>query len=375
MTSLLAVMGMAAQSGNLPEDGGLGMLPAGSSIAEEVHFFHNGVLLPIITVICLIVLSLLLWVIVRYNSKANPVPHKFSHNTLVEVIWTGVPILILLAIALPSFDLLYNEDIVPDGRQFVFEADGSSSAYSVENDFPRGRMAASARHVHVFRASADGVRGLVSGDDYDIEGLGSPSLTVRLKETPAAGDRVLIRVGRSLVGAPGKKEIALAPSITLKVIGYQWGWTYFYPDFGDFEFSANMTPRERTTPELYRFETDNHVVLPVGETIRVVTTGRDVIHSWTLPNYAIKIDAVPGRINETWFKAEREGVYYGQCSEICGVRHSAMPIAVDVVSRAKFEAWVDEKRAEAGLQPMFQNVADARSEARFAAAAAGAPNQ
>ncbi len=131
-----------------------------------------------------------------------------------------------------------------------------------------------------------------------------------------------------------------------------------------------MLPKEKTTPELYRFAVDNRIVVPVGETIRVVTTARDVIHAFGLPNFAIKIDAVPGRLNETWFKSDREGVFYGQCSEICGVRHSAMPIAVEVVSRPKFQAWVDSQRALAGLDPMFN--ADA---AKFADAGAPAAAQ
>jgi cytochrome c oxidase subunit 2 len=197
---------------------------------------------------------------------------------------------------------------------------------------------------------------------------------VKLKETPTAGDRLVVRMGRSLVGAGASREIALAPSVTLKVVGYQWNWRYSYPDFGDFEFFSRMATEEETTPELYRFEVDNRVVVPVGETIRVVTTANEVIHSWALPNMAIKIDAVPGRLNETWFKAEKEGVYYGQCSEICGVRHSAMPIAVEVVSRPAFEAWVNQKRVEAGMEPMFGAVASAQSDSKFAAAsqAAGA---
>ena len=141
--------------------------------------------------------------------------------------------------------------------------------------------------------------------------------------------------------------------MTLKVNGYQWGWTYSYPDFGDFEFSANMLPEEETTPELYRFATDNNVVVPVGQTIRVTTTARDVIHSWAMPNFAIKVDAVPGRINETWFKADREGMFYGQCSEICGVKHSFMPIAVEVVSMEKFQEWVDGQREAFGMEKMF----------------------
>ncbi len=364
---------VGAQTSSLPVDGGVEMLPAASALAEEVHFFHNVILLPIITVISVFVLALLLWVMFRYNSKRNPTPDKFSHNTLVEIVWTGVPILILLAIALPSFDLLFKEDIIPDGRQLVAEADGSANVFNVDNDFPQSRMAASDRHVQVFLASAGAVTGLIPRKDYTLDGLGTATVSVRLKEAPRAGDRVIVRMGRSLIGpATGRQEIALAPTMTLKAIGYQWGWTYSYPDFGDFEFSANMATREQTTPELYRLEVDNRVIVPVGETIRVVTTARDVIHSFALPNFAIKVDAVPGRINETWFKADREGVFYGQCSEICGVRHSSMPIAVEVVSRRAFEAWVNERRVESGMEPMFGALASAGAISTLAAADAGA---
>jgi cytochrome c oxidase subunit 2 len=356
-------------AGAVPVDGGVGMVPAASKLAEEVHFFHNGILMPIITVISLFVLALLLIVVVRFNAKANPTPRRFSHNMTVEVIWTVVPIFILLGIALPSFELLFKEDVIPDGKQIVAEADGATNSFSFDNDFPASRMAAAPRHVQVFLGSASGVAGLVSGKDYTLDGLGTAKVSVNLKVTPAAGDKVLVRMGRSLVGHQSR-EIALAPSMTLKAIGYQWGWTYSYPDFGDFEFSSNMVAEDKTTPELFRFEVDNRVVVPVGETIRVVTTARDVIHAWALPNMAIKIDAVPGRINETWFKAEREGVYYGQCSEICGVRHSAMPIAVEVVSRPAFEAWVNEQRVKADMEPMFGAVAAIETPATFAAAAA-----
>ena len=338
---------------NGPTDGDVGMLPAASKLAEEVHFFHNGVLMPIITLISIFVLALLLYVVFRYNAKANPTPRRFSHNTLVEVIWTGVPILILLVIAFFSFDLLYKEDVIPDGKQIVARGDGSTVDFPFANDFPASRMAAAPKHVQVFKGTAAGAEGLVHGRDYTLDGLGSATVTVKFAAAPAAGETVVIRTGRSLVGAGGAKEIALAPTMTIKAIGYQWGWSYAYPDFGDFEFASNMLPEDKTTPELYRFDVDNRVVLPVGETIRVVTTARDVIHAFALPNFAIKIDAVPGRINETWFKADREGVFFGQCSEICGVRHSAMPIAVEVVSRPKFEAWVDSQRALAGLEPMF----------------------
>jgi cytochrome c oxidase subunit 2 len=345
---------LAQESGwNGPTDGDVGMVPAASKLAEEVHFFHNGVLMPIITVISLFVLALLLYVVFRFNAKSNPVPRKFSHNTLVEIIWTGVPILILLVIAFFSFDLLYKEDVIPDGKQIVARGDGATTDFSFANDFPASRTAAAPKHVQVFKGDAAGAEGLVHGRDYTLDGLGTSTVAVKFKTAPSAGETVVIRVGRSLVGAGGAKEIALAPAMTLKAIGYQWGWSYAYPDFGGFEFASNMLPEDKTTPELYRFDVDNRVVVPVGETIRVVTTARDVIHAFALPNFAIKIDAVPGRINETWFKADREGVYFGQCSEICGVRHSAMPIAVEVVSRPKFEAWVDSQRALAGMEPMF----------------------
>ncbi|MGE0182312.1 MAG: cytochrome c oxidase subunit II [Parvularculaceae bacterium] len=372
LAATIASLGVAAaENGYRPVDGGIEMLAAGSKLAEEVHFFHNIILMPVITVISVFVLALLIYVIVRYNSKTNPVPRKFSHNTLVEIIWTGVPIIILVGIALPSFDLLYKEDVMPDGKQVVLTADGASNVFTVDNDFPPTRMAANNRHVQVFLAGASGVAGLAPGRDYSLDGLGSPKVSVTLKETPASGDRVLVRMGRSLVGAPnGAREIALAPTMTLKAIGYQWGWTYAYPDFGDFEFSSNMAPEGTVPADVYRFEVDNRVVVPVGETIRVVTTARDVIHAWALPNMAIKVDAVPGRLNETWFKADKEGVYYGQCSEICGVRHSAMPIAVEVVSRPAFEAWVNERRVENGMEPMFTAVAARKSGSTFADASA-----
>lgn len=353
---------------NGPTDGDVGMLPAASKLAEEVHFFHNIVLMPIITIISVFVLALLLYVVFRYNVKANPTPQKFSHNTLVEVIWTGVPILILLVIAFFSFDLLYKEDVIPDGKQIVARGDGATTEFAFANDFPASRMAAAPKHVQVFKGTASSAEGLVHGRDYTLAGLGASTVTVKFETAPAAGDTVVIRAGRSLVGAGAAKEIALAPTMTIKAVGLQWAWSYAYPDFGDFEFVSNMLPEDKTTPELYRFDVDNRVIVPVGETIRVVTTARDVIHAFALPNFAIKVDAVPGRINETWFKADREGVFFGQCSEICGVRHSAMPIAVEVVSRPKFEAWVDGQRAQAGLEPMFGVSAGKFADASAAAA-------
>lgn len=367
LAGLTAVATCAAQAhaaGDLPVDGGYNMLPAASALAEQVHFFHNDVLMPIITVISLVILGLLLWVVVRYNAKANPTPRKFSHNTMVEVIWTAVPIVILLFIALFSFDLLYSEDVVPDGKQVVARGDGVTTQYSIANDFPATRMATRPEHVQVFVNGAP----LKRGADYSLEGLGEAAVNVTLANAPAPGAQVVLRAGRSSVNAADcptmnrllgncPVHIAQAPSMTLKVTGYQWGWTYSYPDFGDFEITANMVEEDLTKPGK-RYEVDNPILVPVGETIRVVTTARDVIHAWALPNMALKIDAVPGRINETWFDAEREGVFHGQCSEICGVRHAFMPIAVEVVSRPEFEAWVDSQRALAGMEPMFSEQSD-----------------
>lgn len=340
----------------LPEDRGIALVPAASKVAEEIHFFHNWILMPIITVICLFVLALLLWIIMRFNAKANPKPQQFSHNTLLEVIWTGIPILILVFIALFSFDLLYKEDVIPDGKRIIADGDGVTTEFAIKNDFPETRRLARPEHVMVAVASPAGERRLRRGADYTLAGLGESDVTVTLKQPLAAGEQIVITAGRSIVGSNGlfggdeNAEIALAPSVTLKVIGNQWNWTYAYPDFGDFDFVSNMMPKDKTTPALYRFEVDNRVVVPVGETIRVTTTGSDVIHSWALPNFGIKIDAVPGRINETWFKADREGVYYGQCSEICGVKHSAMPIGVEVVSREAFCNWIRTRQAEYAIE-------------------------
>lgn len=374
MLSGLGVWAAATASAQLTP-GGIAMQPANSALAEEVHFFHNGILLPIITVISLFVLALLIWVILRYNSKSNPTARKFSHNTLVEIIWTGVPIIILLVIALPSFELLYKEDVTPDGKQIVATGDGQTADFVFANDFAESRMVSRRDHIQVILDNGSEQRVLKHRADYRLEGLGEAEVVVSLDAPPARGERVILRGGRSTQNVSGcpnakryfdacEKEIVMAPTMTLKVNGYQWGWTYSYPDFGDFEFSSNMLPEDQTTPELYRLEVDNRVVVPVGETIRITTTARDVIHAFALPAFALKIDAVPGRINETWFNAEREGVYYGQCSEICGVRHSFMPIAVEVVSRPAFEAWVDGQRALAGLDTMFadENVKFAQAE-------------
>jgi heme/copper-type cytochrome/quinol oxidase subunit 2 len=375
---LSVLAGSAAYA--LPQDGGLTMMAPASALAEEVHFFHDGILLPIITAICLLVLALLIVVMTRYNSRANPTPSKNSHNTLIEIIWTGVPIIILLIIALPSFELLYKEDVIPDGKQVVTRGDGQTVDFVFPNDFPPSRTVARREHLQVLLDGGAERRTLKYKADYTVDGWGETDLVVSLNQPAPVGSRVILRGGRSTQNVAGcpmakryfdgcEKEVVLAPTMTLKVTGYQWNWSYAYPDYGDFEIFSNMLPEEQSEAGLYRFEVDNRVILPVGETIRVTTTAKDVIHSWALPNFAVKIDAVPGRINETWIRAEQEGVYYGQCSEICGVRHSFMPIAVEVVSRPAFEAWVDSQRALAGLDPMFQTDSVKLAQAEAAAGA------
>ena len=362
LAGLSVLAGSAAYA--LPEKGGVSMVPAASAVAEEVHFFHDGILLPIMTAICVLVLLLLIVVMVRFNSRANPTPSKNSHNTMLEVVWTGVPILILLVIALPSFELLFKEDVTPDGKQVVTRGDGQTVDFVFPNDFPPSRMVARRDHLQVLLDTGAGRQPLKYKTDYTVDGWGEPELVVSLKQPAPVGSSVILRGGRSTQNVAGcpmakryfdgcEKEVVMAPTMTLKVTGYQWNWSYAYPDFGDFEIFSNMKPEEEADAGMYRFEVDNRVILPVGETVRVTTTAKDVIHSWALPNFAVKIDAVPGRINETWIRAEKEGVYYGQCSEICGVRHSFMPIAVEFVSRPAFEAWVDGQREVAGLDPIY----------------------
>ncbi|HKX36013.1 MAG TPA: cytochrome c oxidase subunit II [Rhizorhapis sp.] len=234
---------------------GIGMPKAAEVTFQEqftdtgkyARWIHDGVLLPIITIITLFVLGLLIWVIVRFRRAANPEPSKTSHNTLIEVIWTLVPVLILVGIAIPSIDLL--------ARQY----------------------------------------------------------------TPAPKD-----------------------ALTVKVTGYQWYWGYEYPDNGISEIVSNMLPAEeakkRGEPEL--LGVDNRLVLPAGRPIKILITAADVIHSFSVPALWVKEDAVPGRINEKSFTIEKPGVYYGQCSELCGARHGFMPIAIEALPPAEFDAWV-----------------------------------
>jgi len=217
-------------------------------VMDTVVWLHN-FLLYIITAIVLFVLALLVYVIVRFNAGSNPVPSKTTHNTLVEVLWTVVPVLILVAIAVPSFQLLFFQLTIP-------QAD-----------------------------------------------------------------------------------------LTIKATGKQWFWSYNYPDNGAFEFDSLMIRDDaqlKGQPRL--LAVDNEVVVPVNKVVRVQVTAADVIHAFAVPSFGVKIDAVPGRLNELWFKATREGMYYGQCSELCGQDHFRMPIAVRVVNDAEFAAWIEQAK-------------------------------
>ena len=230
-------------------DGRMGFQNQYTAIGEDALWFHDKMLMPIITIISLFVLGLLLWVIIRYRRAANPVPSRTSHNTLIEVLWTLIPVLILAAIAIPSIQLL--------AAQYAF---------------------------------------------------------------PKA-------------------------DITIKAIGNQWYWTYQYPDNGDFELVSNILSEEedkkRGEPRL--LGVDERMVVPAGAVVKMIVTSNDVVHSWGVPAFWTKMDAVPGRLNETWFKVDRPGLYYGQCFELCGARHGFMPIAVEVVPPAKFAEWVAYK--------------------------------
>ena len=253
-----ALIGGSAMAADLPiigqpVDGAIGLQPAFAPLKHDVIFFHNAILLPIITAITLFVAALLIWCIVRYNKRSNPTPAKWSHNTMVEVIWTAGPVLILMFIAIFSFKLLF--------------------AY---HDMPK-------------------------------------------------------------------------PDMTVKVTGYQWYWGYAYPDQKIDEITSSLMPEAEAKAKgvPYLLAAHDPMVVPVNKVVRVLVTGADVIHAFALPAFGNKIDAVPGRINETWFKAEKVGIYYGQCSELCGIDHSAMPIQINVVSQADFDAWAAAKAPKA----------------------------
>jgi cytochrome c oxidase subunit 2 len=250
--AILAAMGAYLGAGHAfaaePQPWETGFQPAATPVMERIESFHTE-LLYIITAISVFVLALLIYVIVRFNQRTNPVPSKTTHNTFVEVIWTAVPILILIAIVVPSFKLLYFE---------------------------------------------------------------------------------------------GRIE---KPDMIIKAIGHQWYWSYEYPSNGNFTFDANLVQeKDLKQGQLRLLTTDNALVVPVDTMVEVQITATDVIHSFAVPSFGIKTDGVPGKLNNTWFKVEQPGTYYGQCSELCGNGHGFMPIMVQAVSKADFDKWVDDAK-------------------------------
>lgn len=265
---LAALLAPVAALADYPKSWELNLQPPAGPLAQQMHDFHD-LLLWIITIITLFVLALLIWVVVRYNSKSNPVPSTTTHNTMLEVVWTIIPVIILIVIAVPSFKVLFTQGRIPDA------------------------------------------------------------------------------------------------DMTLKVTGYQWYWGYEYPDQEGIAFSAYMIPEKDIDPSKGQkrlLETDNEVVLPIDTVIRVQVTASDVIHAWTVPAFGVKKDAVPGRLNETWFKISKPGVYYGQCSEICGNGHAYMPIKVRAVTKEEFTAWTAEAKTKFGQLNFKQPVTFAEAQ-------------
>jgi cytochrome c oxidase subunit 2 len=243
---LLALPALADQ----PKPWEISFQDAATPVADRVHALHT-MLLYIVTCITLFVLALLVFVMFRFHESRHPAPSRTTHNTFVEVLWTVIPVIILVVIAIPSFRLLYFQDRTPD------------------------------------------------------------------------------------------------PQMTIKAIGHQWNWSYVYPDQGNFTFDSFIVKEADLKPGQPRLlQTDNAIVVPINTNIRLYTTSSDVIHSWTVPAFGIKIDAVTGRLNESWFRVEKVGTYYGQCSELCGEGHGFMPIMVKAVSKEDFDKWAADARTK-----------------------------
>ena len=256
----------SAQEAGHAVPGQIGLQPSVTPIMDSIIAFHDNLLMWIISAIVLVVLVLLVVVMVRFNQRSNPTPSKFTHNTLVEVVWTVVPVLLLFVIAIPSFGVLADQQTIPDGER---------------------------RYL-----------------------------------------------GSQIFG--GELEVP-APELTVKVTGYQWYWGYEYMD-EDVDFVSVMLNEEQRAeqkPEQPRLlAVDNELIVPVNTTVRLLVTAADVLHAFAVPSFGIKVDAVTGRNNETWFNARETGIYYGQCSELCGKDHAFMPIAVRVVEQEQYDAWL-----------------------------------
>jgi cytochrome c oxidase subunit 2 len=254
-SALMALSALPAAA--VPTDYQTGFQAAASPVMQQIEDFHR-LLFWIILAVCVFVLALLVWIVVKYRAGANPVPSKVHHNTILEVAWTLIPVIILVFIAVPSFRLLYFEETLPK------------------------------------------------------------------------------------------------PDVTIKAVGKQWFWTYEYPGAAaGFTYDSlglsDADAAKAGKPRL--LGVDNPIFVPVNKVIQIDTAGADVIHSWAMPQMGVKMDAVPGRINKTWFKPTQEGVFYGQCSELCGARHAYMPIELHVVSQSKYDSWLaDSKKKFAAIE-------------------------
>ena len=245
---------------NEPRDWQLGFQSSASKSMSDIVWFHDYMLLPIITAITAFVLFLLLYVCIRYRASRNKIASTTSHNTMIEVIWTLVPCLILIVMAVPSFKVLYSQDEIP---------------------------------------KAD---------------------------------------------------------VTIKAIGYQWYWGYEYPDENIIFDSYMIEDKDLKENQPRLLSVDNEVVVPVDKVVKVMITANDVLHAWALPSFGVKRDAVPGRINETWFKADRTGTFYGQCSELCGIKHAFMPITVNVVTEEEYNKWLKEAKVKFAKEEIKSNI-------------------
>ena len=244
---------------NQPKNWQLGFQDSASQGMTEIVSFHNNILLPVIIAISVFVLFLMIYVCIRFRASKNPNPSKTTHNVAVEVLWTLIPCLILIVMAVPSFKILYKQDTIP---------------------------------------KAD---------------------------------------------------------VTVKAVGYQWYWGYEYPDENIIFESYMIKENELKDNQPRLLTVDNEVVVPVNKVVKVLITANDVLHAWALPSFGVKRDAVPGRINETWFKAEKVGTYYGQCSELCGIQHAFMPITVRVVTDEEYAIWLAEAKMKFANEPITEN--------------------
>ena len=264
MKKILTILSLAIFQPNLvfanqPKNWQLGFQEAASQSMRDIVWFHDFMLMPIIVAISVFVLFLMLYAMVRFRASRNPNPSKRTHNVFIEIIWTLVPCLILIVMAVPSFKVLYSQDTIP---------------------------------------KAD---------------------------------------------------------VTIKAIGYQWYWGYEYPDEKIIFDSYMIEEKDLQEGQPRLLAVDNVVVVPVNKVVKVLITANDVLHAWALPAFGVKRDAMPGRINETWFKAERVGTFYGQCSELCGIKHAFMPIEVKVVSEEDYKLWLEEAKIKFAKEEKFKN--------------------